>query len=162
MPSRAMVAKTLDRSLVSTPEADPVHGDNISRVVPLPVVGAADARMATDLREVLELLDEKKAMDVVVLSASEIERMRALCDYMVILTCTSRRHMKIVADHVVDHFRLKGMLVEVEDEDGIVRSMPPSIEDANSEEWMLVDLQHIIVQIFSREGRDKVHLCVPT
>lgn len=108
------------------------------------------------MKDVLTLLDEKKAMDVVILQASEIERMRVLCDYMVILTCTGHRHMKIVADHVVDHFRLKGMLVEMEDEDGIVRAMPPSAEDPNSEEWMLVDLQHIIVQIFSREGRAKV------
>lgn len=109
-----------------------------------------------DVQEVLELLDEKKAMDVVVLRASEIERMRVLCDCMVILSCTSRRHMKIVAEHVVDHFRLKGMLVEQEDEDGRVKRLPPSIEDAHSDEWMLVDLQHIIVQILSREGRDKV------
>lgn len=108
--------------------------------------------------EVLELLDEKKAMDIVVLRASEIERMRILCDYMVILSCTSRRHMKIVADHVVDHFRLKGMLLDVEDEEGNVRPMPPSIEDAHSDEWMLVDLQHIIVQVFSREGREKFEL----
>jgi len=108
--------------------------------------------------ELLELLDEKKAMDIVVLRASEIERMRILCDYMVILSCTSRRHMKIVADHVVDHFRLKGMLLDVEDEEGNVRPMPPSIEDAHSDEWMLVDLQHIIVQVFSREGREKFEL----
>ena len=46
--------------------------------------------------EVLELLDEKKAMDVVVLCASEIAAMRVLCEYMVILTCTSRRHMKVL------------------------------------------------------------------
>jgi ribosome silencing factor RsfS/YbeB/iojap len=116
----------------------------------------AGAGAEADVQEVLELLDEKKAIDVVVLRASEIERMRALCDYMVVLSCTSRRHMKIVADHVVDHFRLKGMLVEHEDEDGKLRRVPPSIEDAQSDEWMLVDLQHIIVQIFSREGRDKV------
>jgi len=116
----------------------------------------ADPAREADLRDVLELLDEKKAMDVVVLRADDIERMRTLCDHMVILTCTSRRHMKIVADHVVDHFRLKGMLVEVEDDDGNVMTVPPSVEDANSEEWMLVDLGHIIVQILSREGRDKV------
>jgi ribosome silencing factor RsfS/YbeB/iojap len=109
-----------------------------------------------DLKEVLEMVDEKKAMDVVVLHASDIERMRVLCDYMVIVTCTGRRHMKIVAEHVVDHFRLKGMLIDTEDEAGNTVPMPPSIEDPASEEWMLVDLQHVIVQIFSREGREKV------
>jgi ribosomal silencing factor RsfS len=119
----------------------------------------ADPAKEADMREVLELLDEKKAMDVVVLRADEIERMRVLCDYMVILTCTSRRHMKIVADHVVDHFRLKGMLVEVEDDTGKVVQVPPSVEDADSEEWMLVDLGHVIVQILTREGRDKVCRC---
>jgi ribosome-associated protein len=119
----------------------------------------ADPAKEADMREVLELLDEKKAIDVVVLRADGIERMRVLCDYMVILTCTSRRHMKIVADHVVDHFRLKGMLVEVEDDTGKVVQVPPSVEDADSEEWMLVDLGHVIVQILTREGRDKVCRC---
>jgi len=128
---------------------------NGAEAVPLSV-DPLDAKRESEMLEVLELLDEKKAMDVVVLRASEIERMRVLCDYMVILSCTSRRHMKIVADHVVDHFRLKGMLLDMEDEDGNVRPMPPSIEDPQSEEWMLVDLQHIIVQVFSREGREKV------
>ena len=120
--------------------------------------GQTAADVESDVQEVLELLDEKKAMDVVVLRASEIEKMRVLCDCMVVLSCTSRRHMKIVADHVVDHFRLKGMLVEQEDEHGKVRRLPPSIEDPQSDEWMLVDLQHIIVQIFSREGREKVRI----
>ena len=119
---------------------------------------ASMAQQERDLQEVLELVQEKKAMDVVVLRADDIERMRVLCDYMVVLTCTSRRHMTIVADHVVDHFRLKGMLLEVEDEHGRLTAAPPSVEDADSAEWMLVDLKHVIVQIFSREGRDKFQL----
>ena len=59
----------------------------------------------------------------------------------------------------MEHFRLKGMLLEVEDEDGIVRPTPPSIEGTGSDEWMLVDLQDVIVQIFSPEGREKA--CTP-
>ena len=119
---------------------------------------ASGAQQERDLQEVLELVHEKKAMDVVVLRADDIKRMRVLCDYMVVLTCTSRRHMTIVADHVVDHFRLKGMLLEVEDEHGRLTEAPPSVEDADSAEWMLVDLKHVIVQIFSQEGRDKFQL----
>ena len=153
-PLRAWWARAGERALALS--AAGVHAEGGRAAVPPAHQPPADPAREADLLDVLELLDEKKAMDVVVLRADDIERMRTLCDHMVILTCTSRRHMKIVADHVVDHFRLKGMLVEVEDDDGNVMTVPPSVEDANSEEWMLVDLGHIIVQILSREGRDKV------
>lgn len=66
--------------------------------------------------------------------------------------------MRVVADHVSDHYKLKGLLLEVEDENGKIELKPPKIEGEESDSWMLVDLGDIIVQIFSREGRDNYRL----
>jgi hypothetical protein len=43
-----------------------------------------------ELVEVLNLVDEKKGVDVVVLNAEEYKAMKTLCRHMVILTCVSR------------------------------------------------------------------------
>jgi ribosomal silencing factor RsfS len=77
---------------------------------------------------------------------------------MVILSCSSRRHMRVVADYIVDHYKLKGLLLEIEGENGKVELKPPKVEGAESDAWMLVDLGDIVVQIFSREGRDSFRL----
>jgi hypothetical protein len=39
-----------------------------------------------------------------------------------------RRHMLVMAEHITEHYKLKGMLLEVEDEDGQLGLQPPSIE----------------------------------
>eukprot|EP00291_Cryptomonas_curvata_P024553 CAMPEP_0172159906 /NCGR_PEP_ID=MMETSP1050-20130122/5250_1 /TAXON_ID=233186 /ORGANISM="Cryptomonas curvata, Strain CCAP979/52" /LENGTH=184 /DNA_ID=CAMNT_0012829585 /DNA_START=129 /DNA_END=679 /DNA_ORIENTATION=- len=111
-----------------------------------------------NLQEVLELLNEKKAENISVLDSSVLTALKTLCRHMVIISCSSRRHMKVVADHVSEHYKLKGLLIEVEDDGGLVEHRPPSIEGADSESWMLVDLGDIIVQVFSREGRDAYRL----
>ena len=66
-----------------------------------------------DLQEVLELLNEKKAENISILDSSVLTALKTLCRYMVIISCSSRRHMKVVADHVSEHYKLKGLLVEV-------------------------------------------------
>lgn len=43
-----------------------------------------------ELSEVLNLVDQKKAVDVVVLHSEDYQAMGALCMHMVILTCVSR------------------------------------------------------------------------
>ncbi len=80
--------------------------------------GVADAygvvsESRADLQEVLGLLNEKKAENISILNSDELTALKTLCKYMVILSCTSRRHMKIMADHVTEHYKLKGLLIEV-------------------------------------------------
>ncbi|KAJ1488347.1 hypothetical protein T484DRAFT_1939565 [Baffinella frigidus] len=121
-------------------------------------LGKSSAEVNAELQEVLQLVEEKKAHNVVVLSADDIPRMRILCDYMIVLTCTSRRHMKVVGTHLCEHYKLKGMLLDRQNDDDHRFKEPPSIEDEHSEEWMLVDLRNIIVQIMSDEGRARFTL----
>jgi ribosome-associated protein len=123
------------------------------------IEATADAESLTeddpDVSEVLELIEEKLGQDVVVLSADKLPQMRMLCDFMIVLTCTSRRHMKVMGDHICEHFKLKGMLLDRFDENDRPFKEAPSIEGQDSEEWMLVDLNDIIVQIMSPEGRER-------
>ncbi len=71
------------------------------------------SEIRADLQEVLDLLNEKKAENISILDSDVLTAMKALCRFMVILSCSSRRHMKVVADHVSEHFKLKGLLIEV-------------------------------------------------
>ncbi|EKX31186.1 hypothetical protein GUITHDRAFT_122609 [Guillardia theta CCMP2712] len=107
-----------------------------------------------NLKELLELIEEKKGADVQVLNVKDYPKLINISEYTVITTCTSRRHMRIVAEHVVEHFRLKGMLVEKVDENDEVIKASPAIEGMESDRWMLVDLNEIVFHAFTQEGRD--------
>eukprot|EP00960_Hanusia_phi_P044552 756698-Hanusia_phi.AAC.1 len=107
-----------------------------------------------NLKEILELIEEKKGADIEVLSVDECPKMQNIAQYTVITTCTSRRHMRIVSEHIVEHFRLKGMLVEQHDEDENVINVSPSIEGLESDRWMLIDLNEIVFHAFTQEGRE--------
>mmetsp|Transcript_9452 Transcript_9452/g.14894 ORF Transcript_9452/g.14894 Transcript_9452/m.14894 type:complete len:96 (-) Transcript_9452:1451-1738(-) len=73
---------------------------------------------------------------------------------MIILTCTSQRHMRVVAEHLTEHYKLKGMLLEFEDEDGRLVRDAPRIEGLQSDLWMAIDLRNIIVHVMTQAGRD--------
>ena len=111
-----------------------------------------------DLTEVLELLKEKKAENISVLDSAILSSLGSLCRYMVVVTCTSKRHMGVVSNYITEHYKLKGLLLEFEDDNGKLAALPPRVEGADSDCWMLVDLGDIIVQIFSQEGRDNYRL----
>jgi ribosomal silencing factor RsfS len=66
------------------------------------------------LQEVLDLLNEKKAENISILDSNVLTALKTLCRFMVIISCSSRRHMKVVADHVSEHYKLKGLLIEVD------------------------------------------------
>lgn len=120
---------------------------------------AINGKGYAELQEVLDLVTEKKAADIVVLSASEIEKMEELCEHMVIVTCMGPRHMKVVAEYVAEHYKLKGMLLEAEDEESSKVTMePPQPEGQQDDEWVLLDLRNIILHIFSPEGRARYGL----
>ena len=113
---------------------------------------------AQDLTEVLQLLEEKKGRDTVVMDAKEITVLQPICEYMVIVTCTSHRHMSVVSNHLVEHFALKGMLLEYQEEDGRYVRGPPVVEGPQSELWMLVNLEEIVVHVMTQDGRDHYQL----
>jgi len=64
-----------------------------------------------------------------------------LFDYIFICTATSKRHAKSIAEHLIRHF--KAQLPQT-----------PKSEGLEECEWVLIDLNNIIVHIMLKETRD--------
>jgi len=83
-------------------------------------------------------LDDMKARDVRVI---DVHRLTTMTDYMVIATGTSDRHVRALA----------GRLVERATEAGC---KPLGMEGEDAGEWVLVDLQDVVVHIMLSRVRD--------
>ena len=80
---------------------------------------------------VVEALDDQKAVDVAVLDVREVA---SFTDFMVIASGTSRRHVKSLADRVVERARDAG-----------VRAL--GVEGTEVAEWVLIDLGDVVVHV---------------
>ncbi len=89
-------------------------------------------------KTIATVLDDKKALQINVVEINEIS---SLADYFVIATGTSNTHVKALADEV--EMKLK--------EQGV---MPMSIEGYSSNAWVLLDYGHVVVHVFTPEGRE--------
>ena len=90
------------------------------------------------VRFAAQLLDEKKAEDIVVL---DIEGVTALGDYFLIASGGSSTQVKALAEEVEEKFSELGI-------------EPRRIEGDRSANWLLLDYSDVIVHIFYRETRD--------
>ncbi len=82
-------------------------------------------------------LDEMKAIDV---QAIDLQGKADFADYMIIASGTSDRHLRAMANRVV--------------EDAKAQNHPPiGIEGEQSQDWVLVDLGDIIVHLMRPETR---------
>ena len=89
-----------------------------------------------------ELLNNKKAEDIVVIDIAEKS---SFADFLVVASGTSDRHIESLIDDVED-------LVA---QDGVPTK---GIEGKNGTGWILLDLGDVIVNIFSREMRSKYNI----
>lgn len=89
-----------------------------------------------------ELLDSKKAEDIVVIDIAEKS---SFADFLVVASGTSDRHIESLIDDVED------LAVQ----DGVPTK---GIEGKNGTGWILLDLGDVIVNIFSREMRSKYNI----
>ncbi|SCJ81927.1 ribosome-associated protein [uncultured Eubacterium sp.] len=87
------------------------------------------------------LLDNKKATDVVVI---DIMEKSSFADYLVIASGNSERQVNTLVDEVEEQFAKEGLLVK-------------SIEGKNSG-WILMDFGDVIVNIFTKEMREKYNI----
>ena len=87
------------------------------------------------------LLDNKKATDVIVI---DIMEKSSFADYLVIASGNSERQVYTLVDEVEEQFAKEGLLVK-------------SIEGKNSE-WILMDFGDVIVNIFTKEMREKYNI----
>lgn len=83
-------------------------------------------------------LDEMKANDVVQL---DVSRLTSITDYLVIASGNSTRHVKAIAEHLVEQSKKVGV-------------MPLGVEGEQAAEWVLVDLGDVIAHIMLPETRD--------
>lgn len=86
---------------------------------------------------VLNTLDDMKAKDVVCL---DVKPLTSLADFMVVASGTSSRHVKAMADRVEDEARKIG-----------VKAL--GVEGAQAAEWVLVDLNDVIVHVMMPDAR---------
>jgi ribosome-associated protein len=106
------------------------------RATPAPTT---DERAALELaRRVVELAEDKKAADMVVL---ELAPLTTLADYFVICSGGSERQLDAIADGIVSGLR-----------DEKVR--PIGREGTAASHWVLLDFGSVIVHIFTPPERD--------
>jgi ribosome-associated protein len=97
------------------------------------------AKQATSVVKVVEhALDEMKAVNVKVL---DVHKLTDITDTMVIATGNSDRHVRSIADRVVEHAKKAGF-------------RPMGVEGERDGEWVLVDLHDVIVHIMLPRVRE--------
>jgi ribosome-associated protein len=103
----------------------------------------ADTKTAEFLGElVTEALDDLRAVNPVVL---DVRGRTSITDLMVVATGTSNRHVKSLADHVIEKAKEAGV-------------RPLGVEGAQGAEWILVDLGDGVVHVMAEETRDRYRL----
>jgi ribosome-associated protein len=83
-------------------------------------------------------LDEMKAVNVRVL---DVHKLTDIADTMIIASGNSDRHVRSIADRIVEHAKKAGF-------------RPMGVEGERDGEWVLVDLQDIIVHIMLPRVRE--------
>lgn len=90
------------------------------------------------LRTVHAALDELKAKDVVEI---DVRGKSSVCDFMVVASGTSTRHVKSVADEVVRFAKKLDVI-------------PLGVEGEREAEWVLVDLGDVVVHVMLPRVRE--------
>ena len=85
-----------------------------------------------------EALDDRKAVDMLTL---EVGSLTSITDYMVIASGTSDRHVKSIADNVIEKAKAAGAEVL-------------GLEGQEFGEWVLVDLTDVVVHIMQPRVRE--------
>ncbi|MCX7990348.1 MAG: ribosome silencing factor [Aquificaceae bacterium] len=90
------------------------------------------------LKTLKELLEDKKAEDVVVL---DVSRHTNIADYFLIATANSPVHAKAILKHLLEELQKRSV-------------RPDHVEGGEESGWILLDFIDIIVHVFLREWRE--------
>jgi len=89
-------------------------------------------------RRVVELAEDKKAVDIVLLDLSGLT---TLADYFVICSGGSERQLEAIADGIIEELRAEG-------------GRPIGREGVAASHWVLIDFGSVIVHVFTPPERD--------
>ena len=84
------------------------------------------------------VLSDLKARDLQVL---DVQRLTSITDHMVIASGTSDRHVRSMADRLIDSAKQVGIV-------------PLGVEGKEGGEWVLVDLEDVVVHIMQPRVRE--------
>ncbi|VAW88771.1 Ribosomal silencing factor RsfA [hydrothermal vent metagenome] len=87
---------------------------------------------------VISSLEDFKAENVVLL---DVRDRSSITDYMIIASGTSNRHVRSLAEKVVERVKAAGI-------------QPLGIEGKNEGGWVLVDLVDVVVHVMRKEERE--------
>lgn len=85
----------------------------------------------------INALEEMKAKDIVCL---DVKPLTSMADYMIVCSGTSNRHVKSIANQVVEDAKKSG-------------HQPNGVEGESGSEWVLVDLSDAIVHVMLPDTR---------
>lgn len=91
---------------------------------------------------VVDALEEVKAQDIVRL---DVQNLTSVTDFMVVASGTSNRHVKALADTVAEKARVAG-------------HKPAGVEGTEGSEWVLLDLQDVLVHVMLPRVREFYNL----
>lgn len=93
-------------------------------------------------QQIAETLNEKKGMDVMII---DIGARSSFADYFVMASAGSDRQLEALKDHVEDLLEPKGIF-------------PKSVEGKRESGWILMDYGDVIVNVLTREMREKYNI----
>jgi len=94
------------------------------------------------LKKVTQVLEDMKARDI---SVIDVSGMTSITDSMIVASGTSDRHVKAIADELVEKMKASG-------------ARPLGVEGADQGDWVLVDLGDIVVHLMLPRVRDFYNL----
>ena len=126
--------------------ADPYANQPTPRRDGLPARGApppTQDRAPLDLaRRIVELAEDKKAADIVLL---DLTGLTTMADHFVICSAGSERQLAAIADAIVEGLRAEGV-------------RPIGREGVPASHWVLLDFGAVIVHVFTPPERDYYQL----
>ena len=124
-----------DLSATDHPATGPRADGLPSRAKPAPVAERPPLELA---RRIVELAEDKKAADIVLL---DLAGLTTMADYFIICSGGSERQLEAIADGIISTLR---------DE----KTKPIGREGTAASHWVLVDFGSVIVHIFTPPERD--------
>ena len=95
------------------------------------------------LNFIAQIIFDKKGFNIL---AIDVKNISSLCDYMIIAEGSVDRHVKAIAENVVEEVKEK------------MDINPYKVEGRAEGDWIVIDYQNIIIHLFMPDLREKYQL----